>query len=60
MDELLIEETPDLQKMFDMRRAEGLYVDAAEYIRDLVRRDMVAHAAPAGGRVLVKGGACCK
>jgi antitoxin ParD1/3/4 len=44
MDELIIEVTPGLQKMLDLQLAEGRYVDAAEYVRDLVRRDMAAHA----------------
>jgi hypothetical protein len=43
MDTMVIEVTPDLQKMFDIRLAQGRYVDTAEYLRDLIRRDMAAH-----------------
>lgn len=30
---------PELESWIDMRVAEGRYADAAEYVRDLVRRD---------------------
>jgi hypothetical protein len=50
MDDLLLEVTPDLQSMFDVRLAEGRYVDAAEYVRDLVRRDMLACREPVTDR----------
>jgi hypothetical protein len=43
MDAMVIEVTPDLQKMFDIRLAQGRFVDTAEYLRDLIRRDMAAH-----------------
>jgi hypothetical protein len=50
MDTMVIEVTPDLQKMFDSRLAQGRYVDTAEYLRDLVRRDMAAHPDFGGNR----------
>jgi Arc/MetJ-type ribon-helix-helix transcriptional regulator len=37
---LEIEFSPELQERIDHRLNEGLYVDASEYIRELVRRDM--------------------
>jgi hypothetical protein len=43
MDNMVIEVTPELQKMFDIRLVQGRHVDTAEYLRDLVRRDMAAH-----------------
>ena len=30
---------PDLENWIEMRVAEGRYADAAEYVRDLIRRD---------------------
>lgn len=30
---------PDLQRWIDVRLGEGRYADAADYLRDLVRRD---------------------
>lgn len=33
---------PELRRWIDMRLAEGRYADAADYVRDLVRRDQEA------------------
>jgi Arc/MetJ-type ribon-helix-helix transcriptional regulator len=40
---LEIEFVPDLQEWVDHRLNEGLYVDASEYLRDFIRRDMWAN-----------------
>lgn len=44
MDVLDIEFAPNLQEWIDHRLGEGRHVDAAEYLRDLVRRDMRMNA----------------
>jgi Arc/MetJ-type ribon-helix-helix transcriptional regulator len=43
MDMLNIESGPDLKQWIDHRLDEGRYVDAAEYLRDLIRRDMAVN-----------------
>lgn len=40
MAELEVELTPDHWDWVGKRLAQGRYVDAAEYLRDLVRKDM--------------------
>ena len=45
MTQLSISMPPALQNWVDARLAEGGYVDAADYLRDLVRRDQDDHAA---------------
>lgn len=40
MSDLTISIPPDLQRWLDHRIAEGRHVDAAEFVRDLLRRDM--------------------
>lgn len=39
MTDLTLSLPPALQSWVDARIAQGLYVDAADYLRDLVRRD---------------------
>jgi Arc/MetJ-type ribon-helix-helix transcriptional regulator len=43
MEVLEIEFSPELQERIDHRLNEGLYLDASEYLRDLIRRDMWAN-----------------
>jgi Arc/MetJ-type ribon-helix-helix transcriptional regulator len=43
MAELDVELTDDLWNWVGHRLDEGRYVDAADYLRDLVRRDMPSH-----------------
>ncbi|WBH17345.1 ribbon-helix-helix domain-containing protein [Sphingomonas radiodurans] len=43
MNSLTVSMPPALQSWIDARLAEGKYTDAADYLRDLVRRDR-AHA----------------
>ncbi len=40
IDILTIDFPPDLRAWIDYRLAEGRYIDAGEYLRDLIRRDM--------------------
>ncbi|KPL68736.1 hypothetical protein SZ64_11910 [Erythrobacter sp. SG61-1L] len=42
MGELSFDFPPELRRWIDMRLAEGRYADAADYVRDLVRRDQEA------------------
>jgi antitoxin ParD1/3/4 len=42
MSELSIQLPPNLQRWVDARVSAGRYADAAEYLRDLVRRDQEA------------------
>ena len=42
MSELSIQLPPNLQRWVDSRVSAGRYADAAEYLRDLVRRDQEA------------------
>ena len=36
---------PELQQWIESRISDGAYVDAEDYVRDLLRRDQDAHAA---------------
>ena len=45
MTQLTISMPPALQNWVDARIAEGAYADAADYLRDLVRRDQAEAAA---------------
>jgi hypothetical protein len=60
MDNLLLDVTPDLQKMFDLRLAQGRHVDAAEYVRDLIRRDMLTCAERVVDKTRETEGSQCK
>ncbi|HZF45192.1 MAG TPA: type II toxin-antitoxin system ParD family antitoxin [Sphingomonadaceae bacterium] len=42
MGEMSFDFPPELRRWIDMRLAEGRYADAADYVRDLVRRDQEA------------------
>ncbi len=50
MTPLTISMPPALQSWVDARLAEGRYADAADYFRDLVRRDQERLAQLGGGR----------
>jgi antitoxin ParD1/3/4 len=39
---------PELQQWIESRISDGAYVDAEDYVRDLLRRDQDAHAAEIG------------
>ena len=39
MNQLTISVPPELQSLIDTRLSEGVYVDAGDYVRDLMRRD---------------------
>ena len=51
MTQLSISLPPALQDWIDVRLAEGNHADAADYVRDLVRRD---HAEATAGRLWLK------
>jgi Arc/MetJ-type ribon-helix-helix transcriptional regulator len=40
MEVLTLEFEPETQAWIDQRLSEGRYIDASEYLRDLIRRDM--------------------
>jgi Arc/MetJ-type ribon-helix-helix transcriptional regulator len=56
MNVLALEFESETQEWIDQRLSEGRYVDAAEYLRDLIRKDMTqngesgveGHAVPEG------------
>jgi antitoxin ParD1/3/4 len=39
---------PELQQWIESRISDGAYVDAEDYVRDLLRRDQDAHATEVG------------
>lgn len=49
MDILTIDFPPDLQEWIDYRLAQGRYIDAGEYLRDLIRRDIDGLLGPWAG-----------
>lgn len=45
MSEMTFDFPPAIQQWIEQRLAEGRYADAADYVRDLVRRDLERHLA---------------
>lgn len=56
MTQLTISIPPHLQSAIDARLAQGAYVDAGDYVRDLLRKDVRAEAERAHLRELIAEG----
>lgn len=56
MTELTISIPPQLQSLIEARLADGAYVDAADYVRDLLRQDARAEQERAHLRELIEEG----
>ena len=56
MTQLTISIPPQLQSLIDARLAQGAYVDAADYVRDLLRQDARVQQERARLRELIEEG----
>ena len=60
MDMLEFESGPEVQSWIDYRLNEGRHIDAAEYLRDLIRRDMESNLDFGADENAQKEGSSCK
>ena len=56
MNQLTISVPPELQSLIDARLAQGAYVDAGDYLRDLLRKDARVESERAWLRAMIEQG----